>query len=353
MLLASIDVWTPVIVMMGTGSVRTDVDIVLRPTTTADLPALAVVVNRVHHATGTMIQVQPDELAEELQSSLTEMGRDSRLAVDRNGRIVGFVWTIHLPSDDADERCYVDGGVDPLLTGRGIGRMLAKWGIEHARELHDLRSGLQSQVIRVSHQAEDERSIELFASLGFTPVRWFDDLVRTLDLLPARRVVDGAVIEPWPLNDPLHDDIRRAKNDAFADHWGSTPTTPDGWVELVHGFGGRPDLSFVARDASDGRVVAMLLSHRFPADDALVGRTQAWIDTLGTVRGWRGRGLATALIVEAMHRYEADGMTHAMINVDADSPTGASRLYRSLGFDTVQRYVTTETVHRRACSGSM
>jgi hypothetical protein len=36
-LLASIGVWTPVIVMMGTGSVRTDVDIVLRPTTTADL----------------------------------------------------------------------------------------------------------------------------------------------------------------------------------------------------------------------------------------------------------------------------------------------------------------------------
>jgi len=279
--------------MTASGSVPPDVDTVLRPATMADLPALVALVNRVNHAAGTMIQVQPDELAEELQSSLTVMDRDSRLAVDGGGRIVGFVWTIHLPSDDA-------------------------------------------------------RSIELFASLGFAPVRWFDDLLRSLDSLPPRRAVDGAVIEPWPLDDPLHDGIRCAKNDAFADHWGSSPTTPEGWSELVQGFGGRPDLSFVARDAADGRVVAMLLSHRFPADDALLGRTQAWIDKLGTVRGWRGRGLATALITEAMHRYAADGMTHAMISVDADSPTGASRLYRSLGFDTVQRYVTTELVHRPA-----
>lgn len=334
--------------MTDSASVRSDVDTVLRPATTADLPALVALVNRVNHASGTMIQVQPDELAEELQSSLTVMDRDSRLAVDGDGRIVGFVWTIHLPSDDTDERCYVNGGVDPSLTGRGIGRVLADWGVAHARGLHDARPGLQAQTIRVSHQAEDLRSIELFASLGFTPVRWFDDLVRSIDSLPPRRAVDGAVIEPWPLDDPLHDGIRLAKNDAFADHWGSSPTTPEGWTELVHGFGGRPDLSFVARGAADGHVVAMLLSHRFPADDALLGRTQAWIDKLGTVRGWRGRGLATALIVEAMHRYAAEGMSHAMISVDADSPTGASRLYRSLGFETVQRYVTTELVHRQA-----
>ena len=334
--------------MTGSGSVRPDVDTVLRPATMADLPALVALVNRVNHAAGTMIQVQPDELAEELQSSLTVMDRDSRLAVDGDGLIVGFVWTIHLPSDDADERCYVNGGVDPLHAGRGIGRVLAEWGVAHARGLHDARPGPRAQVIRVSHQADDARSIELFASLGFAPVRWFDDLLRPLDSLPPRRAVDGAVIEPWPLDDPLHDGIRCAKNDAFADHWGSSPTTPEGWKELVQGFGGRPDLSFVARDAADGRVVAMLLSHRFPADDALLGRTQAWIDKLGTVRGWRGRGLATALITEAMHRYAADGLTHAMISVDADSPTGASRLYRSLGFDTVQRYVTTELVHRPA-----
>lgn len=339
--------------MTGSGSVRPDVDTVLRPATLADLPELVALVNRVNLAAGTMIQVQPDELAEELQSSLTDMGRDSRLAIAPDGRIVGFVWTIHLPSDDADERCYVNGGVDPLLTGRGIGRVLADWGVAHARGLHDVRPGPQAQVIRVSHQADDARSIDLFALLGFAPVRWFDDLVRPLDSLPPRRSVEGAVIEPWPLDDPLHDGIRRAKNDAFADHWGSSPTTPEGWNELVRGFGGRPDLSFVARDAADGRVVGMLLSHRFPADDALVGRTQAWIDKLGTVRGWRGRGLATAMLIEALHRYAEEGLTHAMIDVDTDSPTGASRLYRSLGFETASRWLTTEVVHRPARTGTL
>jgi mycothiol synthase len=177
--------------------------------------------------------------------------------------------------------------------------------------------------------------------MGFTSVRWFEELLRPLGDLPERRNVDGVRIVAWP--DDRDDEIRGVKNIAFADHWGSTPTSEHHWQKMVRGFGGRPDLSLVALDAA-GAVVAHCLCKRYPADDELLGRRDGWIDNLGTLPGWRGRGIASALVIDALHRFAADGLTHASIGVDADSPTGAAGLYRSLGFVPQQRSVTHEIV---------
>ncbi|HRE01803.1 MAG TPA: GNAT family N-acetyltransferase [Ilumatobacteraceae bacterium] len=56
-------------------------------------------------------------------------------------------------------------------------------------------------------------------------------------------------------------------------------------------------------------------------------------------RDWRGRGVASALIARSMDGFEQAGFTHALLNVDSASPTGASRLYRSLGFEPIARTV--------------
>ena len=112
---------------------------------------------------------------------------------------------------------------------------------------------------------------------------------------------------------------------------------------MVRGYGARPDLSVVALDA-DGAVVAHCMCSRYPEDDALLGRSDGWVSYLGTLPQWRGKGLASALIIESLHRFAADGLTHASIGVDADSPTGAARLYRSLGFEPNQRSITHEIV---------
>ena len=322
----------------------------LRPIRSDDLPELVAVVNRCNQAAGIRINVQTDELGEELDSSLTTLSRDTRVAVDESGRIVGFAWTVHLPSDVSEERCYVQGGVDTDRRGLGFGRQLLEWSVAHARERLDTSSNTQPRYIRIEHHIDDDATRRLAASFGFTPVRWFDDLVRPLlgiDQLPSADSLRGAsvVIEPWPLDDPLRDEIRLVKNTSFADHWGSSPTTVEGWREMVTGFGSRPDLSLIARDKASGRIVSFLLSKRFAADDELLGYSQAWVDKLGTLADWRGRGLASALIGEALRRYSADGLTHAAIGVDADNPSGASRLYRSLGFTTHTRIVTSQIDH--------
>ena len=49
---------------------------------------------------------------------------------------------------------------------------------------------------------------------------------------------------------------------------------------------------------------------------------------------WRRRSSAASL-----DAFAAAGLTHAALDVDSSSPTGAARLYRSLGFETAARSV--------------
>jgi ribosomal protein S18 acetylase RimI-like enzyme len=177
----------------------------------------------------------------------------------------------------------------------------------------------------------------LYARCGFAPVRYFEELLRPLTDLPEVRVPAGVVVVPWP--DDRDEEVRLVKNTTFADHWGSTPMAPDRWHQLVRGFGGRPDLSFVALDEV-GAVVAFCLNKRYEADDEVLGRRDGWIDNLGTLPQWRGRGVASALVAASLRAFADAGLTHASIGVDAESLTGASKLYRSLGFELQQRSIT-------------
>ena len=318
----------------------------------SDLPEIVDLVNRCHAVDGPNIRIEVDEFRQELNSSLTTMERDVRVARDGSGRALGLVWTLYLPSDetpssgDVLQRCYVEGCVDPEFRGRGLGRELLSWGVEHARELlADGPSG--HRVIRVSRRVDNESAARLHQRFGFVDVRWFHDLIRdissseSLATLPDRSNPTGISVDPWPEDS---EDVLPVKNSSFQDHWGSAPDTSEGWRESVHGFGGRPDLSSVARDTTTGEIVGFLLTHRYPADDEVNEGRQVWIDKLGTLATHRGRGIASALIIDAIHRYREHGLTHAMIGVDADSPTGAHRLYRNLGFTPHFSTVTSEIV---------
>jgi ribosomal protein S18 acetylase RimI-like enzyme len=50
--------------------------------------------------------------------------------------------------------------------------------------------------------------------------------------------------------------------------------------------------------------------------------------------------VASALIVRSLHAFREAGFDHAAIDVDAENPSGAARLYRSLGFELHHRWVS-------------
>jgi mycothiol synthase len=55
-------------------------------------------------------------------------------------------------------------------------------------------------------------------------------------------------------------------------------------------------------------------------------------------RAWRRRGLARALLASSLVAAREAGHDGASLGVDSDSPTGATGLYRSLGFEPVKTF---------------
>ena len=56
-----------------------------------------------------------------------------------------------------------------------------------------------------------------------------------------------------------------------------------------------------------------------------------YVGALGVRRAWRGRGLGRALLLQTFAEFHRRGVHRVTLGVDAESPTGATRLYESVG----------------------
>lgn len=278
-----------------------------------------------------------DEIVEGFEHPYFTPALDGR-GVWHDGRLVAYGTVHHTPSGVRQERAFVAGHVDPELCGIGIGRRLLAWQIERAVErLRECDPALPWYV-RAYEWEWIEDAHHLYVRFGMTPVRWFEDLLRELSAPLDVPTPEGVELIPW--EEISDEDGRRMTNESFADHWGSTPRDEAAWKHLLASQDIRLDLSFAAVSGSE--VVGVCLNGHFPQDTEVTGRVEGWIEILGVARPWRRRGVAAALIARSLEAFRAVGFTHAMIGVDADSPTGASGLYRKLGFEPLHRTVASE-----------
>lgn len=121
--------------------------------------------------------------------------------------------------------------------------------------------------------------------------------------------------------------VHRLRDDSFVDHWDDHAMAYDDWLARQRGTAGHDEsLWFVA--SVDGEPAAiMLASRQMAADDAL------YVATLGTLRAFRGRGVAGALLHHAFEVARREGYRYVTLGVDSDSPTGAPSVYRRAGLD--------------------
>ncbi len=82
-----------------------------------------------------------------------------------------------------------------------------------------------------------------------------------------------------------------------------------------------------------------MLTSEFEADTRQRGYPTGYIARVGTLRGARGRGIASALLARTLAGLADAGYRYAELGVDADSPTGAGRLYERAGFVTIGRNI--------------
>jgi ribosomal protein S18 acetylase RimI-like enzyme len=90
-----------------------------------------------------------------------------------------------------------------------------------------------------------------------------------------------------------------------------------------------PDLWFLVE--RDGALVACALHWR-------AHQRRGWLKDLAVDERERGRGLGSALVRHGLRAYAARGAGRVGLKVDGSNPTGAARLYASLGFETDRMY---------------
>ena len=278
-----------------------------------------------------------DEVAEELTSPMVDLARGS-VGRFEGDRLVAF-GLLEISDPSALFRTAMFGGVHPTRARRGHGTEVARRLVADAAAIRDADApGLPGE-IRVWVDENRPGTRALAAAEGYEPWRYFFRMRAELDAdVRPGPVPDGVTIRRFGVDDLAadHEAVRLVSNAAFADHWGSSPLDAERWrAEYVDSNSFRPRHSFVAEVG--GAIVGYLLTAEFAGDTQARGFRTAYVSRIGTLGSVRGRGIGSALLAHTMADLAAHGYPFVELNVDADSPTGAGRLYERAGFATVSR----------------
>lgn len=302
------------------------------PISLDDVPAWAILTNALAAADGTGEFYDAEDLAEELDEDGVDPQHDTWAVWDGDQMVAYGQVRVSGMNNEGVIRCNVDGGVLPSHRRRGIGRELLQRMEDRAVALSTLRHPDQPVQLRTSGQGENADVRGLLERRGYRPVRYFT-LMRIADLqgatLPPESGVGEVRVVPVDASDAAQREaVRRAHADAFRDHWGSTEWNPQKWDDFVLGRPFRAALSRVAV-APDGIVLAFSLGSRYVDGEFYIG-------IVGSRRAARGKGLAKATLIGALHAARQAGFAVAELEVDSQNPTGALGLYESVGFVNVK-----------------
>lgn len=275
----------------------------VRPATRDDLPAIAALFAALEEA----VVGRPSRLvAEGVEGWLQTVSFETNTwLLEEDGELLAGAF-----SQLFERRGNSAGGVHPSAWGRGLGGRLIE--LVEARMREEGAERFHSWTL-----AGDAAAAELFRQHGFRDVRCFWDMAIELDEEPP---------EPAVAVEPMRDDaacaFHAALEEAFEDGWEPQPETFDEWwSRQVARSNFDTSLWFLIRDGDE---VAGAVRNEARESGGYVG-------TLGVRRPWRGRGYGRALLLHTFREFRRRGLTRAALGVDAANPTGATRLYESVG----------------------
>jgi len=237
---------------------------------------------------------------------------------EEDGRLVAAGWV-----EKDHETGIAIGIVHRERRGRGLGSELVDRSEERLRALGVGRAHAVTL-------APDLAAGPLLTGRGYREVRRFWEMTIELgDDPPLDPVLaEGLRIEPF--SSELAGAFHSTLEEAFSDHWEYQPQSfEDWWQRQLKGPDHDPSLWFVVRDGE-----AVVAATRNDPERSGGG----WIGSLGVRRAWRGRGLGKALLLRSFREFHRRGKRRVGLGVDSENPTGATKLYESVGMvvDTEQ-----------------
>ena len=136
------------------------------------------------------------------------------------------------------------------------------------------------------------------------------------------RPPDGVRIRPMTPEDAQV--AHETHEETFQDMWGHAPTSFEDWQHWLLDDDHDWSLFFLAE--ADREPAGVALCRPRPTEPEIGS-----IRVVGVRRSWRRKGVGRALMLHAFAEFRRRGMRGASLGVDAESLTGAQRLYASVG----------------------
>jgi GNAT superfamily N-acetyltransferase len=242
------------------------------------------------------------------------------------------------PIIDRDRDVRVEPGAYALVEDMNEGRV---WIELHGRpsevlvEWAETRGAEKGQRFFSGAWSTDETILGLLRERGYGVTRRAFRMERALagELL-SPVWPDGVAVRPYEDGD--EQTFYEIHQETFEDTWEPIRETYEEWAHwLFDGPDFVPDLWFLA--VAGDEPAGFALCHPYRTRPEL-----GWVRILGVRRPWRRQGLGRALLLHAFREFDAWGLTHAGLGVDSTSPTGANRLYESVGMHVTARFDISE-----------
>jgi mycothiol synthase len=215
------------------------------------------------------------------------------------------------------------GQVHPTYRRRGFGAFLLKWSIAQAGRLLAICPADRPHVLQITTESLTEAGERFLERHGFAQQSAAYVMRRDLKTpLPDIPLPSGIRFAAWV--PALASEFYAVFQAAYREF----PFLPDQnlgeWV------------AWLGPDEDDFRPQMSLLAH---CEDLPVGAivcADRWISGIGVRPEWRERGIGSALMLEALRRFQAAGDDHVLLCVNVSNPR-AARVHTRLGFVRVGR----------------
>ena len=257
--------------------------------------------------------------------------RRDAILIEIDGRQMAAGWVDWVERDDKIIHNF-EIWVHPDRRRTGLGRRILAWLEDRARaSVADGTGGpaALSHVLGGGLIVSNAAAVAFGERMGYATIRYGFQMRRPLDLrIPDVAMPDGLEVRPVTPDD--HRAIWAADIEAFQDHWEARVRTEHDYVRTFEDPDHDTALWQVAWDGDE--VAGVIMNNIYAEQNANLGIDIGWLDHVSVRRQWRGRGVASALIVRSLQILRDKRMTVAALGVDAENPTGALGLYGRFGF---------------------